>query len=189
MELIRTFVAIDVKMDNVFKNKWQELKLLLRSEQIKWVDENSLHLTLFFLGDTPANTIDNIVRALEIDLVNIKAFNLKIQGFGTFGNPSAPKVIWAGIERSESLNFLKETVRNAITSKGFEEKSDKFHPHFTLGRIKVIQHSKELINFIGSNKLIILQESVIDNVIFYQSVLKPTGPIYKPIRIFKLPSL
>ena len=188
MESLRTFVAIDVKVETDLKNRWQELKNLLRNDSIKWVDEYPLHLTLFFLGKTPINLVDNISQKLEFDLQKVTTFNIKLQGFGTFGNPNSPRVIWVGIAKSEQLSHLKQIVSGAISSFGYEEEGD-FSPHFTLGRVKRMQPSNELISFINSNKSIILQEAEVNNVVFYQSILTPSEPIYKALKSIKLPSL
>jgi RNA 2',3'-cyclic 3'-phosphodiesterase len=189
MESLRTFIAIDVKIEKELKRKWIELKTLLRNDNIKWVDEHSLHLTLFFLGDTPSNLIDSIGCKLESELDKTSSFSIKLKGFGTFGNTKSPRVIWVGIAQSERLNLLKQTVNRVISSLGFEEQEGDFSPHFTLGRIKQMMPSNELLGFINRNKSILLQVAEVENIIFYQSVLTPNGPIYKPLKTIKLPSL
>lgn len=189
MESLRTFIAIDVKVETMLKSKWHELKSILRTDSIKWVDEQSIHLTLFFLGDTPTDMISSISKKLECELQNFSSFKLRLQGFGTFGNPQMPKVIWIGLSTSEQLLLLKEKVNAIISDFGFDEPNGKFSPHLTLGRVKHIKSSNELRTFISSNKSEILQETVIDKVIFYQSTLRPEGPIYKPLKVVKLLSL
>jgi len=189
MESLRTFIAIDVKVEKELKSKWLELKTALRNDNIKWVDENSLHLTLFFLGNTPFDLIDSIGHKLDSELHGIHSFSIKIQGFGTFGNPKSPRVIWAGISKSEQLKGLKETVGGAISSSGFYEQEGAFSPHFTLGRVKQMHPSDELLSFINRNGSIVLQEVEVKEVVFYQSILKPNGPVYKPLKTVKLLSL
>lgn len=189
MESLRTFIAINVKVEAELANRWRELKNLLNNGIIKWVNEDSLHLTLFFLGDTPTDKIDTIKQNLERELQNFASFNITIKGFGTFGHPKSPKVIWAGIANAEKLNQLNRIVSGAIMPLGFEAQSERFSPHFTLGRVKQMQLSKGLANFINKNESVVLQEAKVDEVIFYQSILKPSGAIYKPLKIIKLPSL
>lgn len=189
MESIRTFIAIDARVDQALLKKWQEVKSLLCNDSIKWVDEQSLHLTLFFLGETPIDLIDNISQELEADIQKHSSFKITLQGFGIFGNPKSPKVIWIGIAKSEQLYQLKKDVNSILTSLDFDEPDGKFSPHFTLGRIKQIKTTFELYSFINKNKTEFLQEVEVDKVIFYQSTLKPTGPIYRPIKEIKLLSL
>lgn len=189
METIRTFVAVDVKVGFELESKWNEVKSILRNDNIKWVEPNSLHLTLFFLGDTPFSLVESISQKLALDLQGIESFDIRLQGFGTFGSSISPRIIWAGIARSESLIQLKHIVSNAILPFGFKEQQGDFSPHFTLGRVKNMRPSNELVHFINSNKLNVLQVAAVDKVIFYQSILKPNGPIYKPLSEIKLPCL
>jgi RNA 2',3'-cyclic 3'-phosphodiesterase len=189
MESLRTFVGINVKVDQILLRKWQEIKSLLRNDSIKWVDEQTLHLTLFFLGETPSDKIETIAKTIELEIKNIPSFKIVLQGFGVFGNPKNPKVIWAGIAKSEQLFQLKKIVSSTIIPFGFDEPDGKFSPHFTLGRIKQQKSTIDLINYINLNKTEVLQEVVVDKVIFYQSILKPSGPVYIPIKEIKLLSL
>lgn len=189
MESLRTFIAINVKVETELATRWRELKKLLNNDIIKWVNEDSLHLTLFFLGDTPIDKIDPIKQNLERELRNFASFNITIKGFGTFGHPKSPKVIWAGIANTEKLNQLNKIISDAIIPLGFEAQSEKFSPHFTLGRVKQMRLPNGLANFINKNVSNILQEVKVDEVIFYQSILKPSGPVYKSLKTIKLPYL
>ncbi len=186
MDTLRTFVAIDVKVDRVLDGKWKELKTLLKDDSIKWVDEQSLHLTLFFLGNTPIDLIDQIAQKLELGLRGFSSFQIKLQGFGLFGSPNLPRIIWVGMAKSDCLFSLMKIVRASVLSFGFEEPAGDFSPHFTLGRVRQLKSSTDLINYINKNNSKIVQEAEVKSVIFYQSVLTPTGPVYKPLKEIKL---
>ena len=189
METLRTFVAIDVNIETELDSKWKELKILLQNDTIKWVDEKSLHLTLFFLGETSVDIVEQISFKLETELQKVTPFKIFLQGFGTFGKNNVPKVIWAGISKSEQLIGLKNLVAGIISGYGFEEQHGIFSPHFTLGRVKQMRKNTEFENFIRRYELTEFQETIVDKVIFYQSVLTPKGPIYRPLKIIKLLSL
>ena len=189
MDTIRTFIAIDINVEKPLQDKWQEIKDLLQSEQIKWVDGDKLHLTLFFLGDTPIKNIDGIANRLEKELYGKKEFKIAIQGFGYFGSASNPKVFWTGVSKSDELILVKDSVTKALNAYGFIEEHREFSAHITLARIKFMKQPKLLTNFIQQNKSIIFQESVVDRIILYNSDLRPSGPIYTPIKEIKLLSL
>lgn len=186
METIRTFVAIELKVEQTLKESWQHLRNLLQGENIKWVDEQTLHLTLFFLGETQIKAVNEISNNLEINIIKVPAFTIKLQGFGSFGNPGNPKVIWVGITKSESIIHLQRNVSEVLISFGFKAESRDFSPHITLGRVKHMKSSASLVEFIQNNRLTFFQESLVERVILYRSDLKPTGPIYTPIKTFKL---
>lgn len=189
METLRTFIAIDVEVGSALKKKWTELKLLLRNDSIKWVDEHTIHLTLFFLGDTPISQIEKIASHLELVISNVQSYKITLNGLGVFGNRNQPKVVWVGISESKELFKLKEIINQTILLLGYREHKENFSPHITLGRVKQIKSSIELINYIDKNRLEVFQEIEIGRVIFYQSLLTPAGPIYKPLKEIKLLSL
>lgn len=189
MDNLRTFVAIDIKVEHSLKSKWEELKLLLRNDTVKWVDERTIHLTLFFLGETTPLQVKEVTRELEIALKDTQTFLIQITGLGLFGNPSNPKVIWAGIAESKPLQLLKEKLDIALLRQGFEDTQSKFSPHLTLGRIKHIKSTNVLNSLIKSNKSFHFYDVEVARVIFYQSILTPSGPIYKPLKEIKLLSL
>lgn len=189
MENLRTFVAIDVRVEPSLKSKWEELKQLLHNDSVKWVNEHTIHLTLLFLGETTPLQVKGVSQALEKTLKNISGFKISISGLGLFGNPNNPKVIWTGISESQSLYQLKEKVDIALSPLGFEYPQSKFSPHLTLGRIKHIKSANELNCFIKSHKSLHFYDVEVNKVIFYQSILSPNGPIYKPLNELKLLSL
>jgi RNA 2',3'-cyclic 3'-phosphodiesterase len=189
MEMIRAFVAIDIQVENALKERWVELKFKLKNDSIKWVDEQTLHLTLFFLGDTPADMINNIAQKIEFKLRNFSSFDISLQGLGIFGSSLSPRVIWTGIAKSNQVIELNKLVCSTIIPFGFDKPSGSFTPHLTLGRVKQLRSAKELITFINSHRNEIFQESKIEKVVIYQSILKPTGPIYIPLKEIRLLSL
>lgn len=189
METLRTFIAIDVEVVPALKKKWTELKLLLHNDSVKWVNEHTIHLTLFFLGDTPISQIDKIANHLELAISKAQPFKITLNGLGIFGNGNQPKVIWIGISESKELFKLKEIINQTILLLGYNEPNGNFSPHLTLGRVKQIRSSIELTNYIDKNRFEVFQEVEIGRVIFYQSLLTTTGPIYKPLKEIKLLSL
>ena len=66
MENIRSFVAIELPQN--LKDEMAELQLKLgkgKTGNVKWVDPESIHLTLKFLGGVPADRIETIFQALK----------------------------------------------------------------------------------------------------------------------------
>lgn len=186
MNLIRTFVAIKIPVGNVLTDVWNELRGKLGGNQVKWVSPDFLHLTLFFLGDTPEDQIPNI----GIDLKNVLAaqnsFEVELKGLGYFGSHLNPKVIWVGIERCIELTRVKRDVTRVISSYGFLDDQRSFDPHITLGRIKHILEPQILPRMMHGYANFIFQKTKVSSVIHYKSELRPTGPIYTPINEFFL---
>ncbi len=186
METLRTFVALDIRPNDELIANWNELKNILKFDRIKWVDSNTLHLTLFFLGDTPANKIKTMSQNITQALFQTNSFPLTIKGFGSFGKPNQPKVLWVGVESSRELLELKEKINGALIPLGFLEEHKEFNPHITLGRVKEIKPTEEIKKFIQQKKEVMYQTVNINEVVLYQSILRSDGPIYKPLNTFKL---
>ena len=66
-------------------------------------------------------------------------FEMIIKGAGVFKNLKDPRVIWTGIEHSEKLNKLNESIKPGLKDAGIILEDRTFNPHLTLGRIKSIK--------------------------------------------------
>ncbi len=138
MEQVRSFIAIELP---------EELKLLLVQLQaqlksgnhplIKWVGPNSIHLTLKFLGNVPADSIADITRAMEEAAQGISAFHLEVKEPGAFPNLRRVKVVWVGIEgQVDKLSQLQQRIESNLAPLGFAPELRRFTPHLTLARLR-----------------------------------------------------
>lgn len=184
-DIVRTFISIDIKPEMQVVYLWAKLRVALKNDSIKWVDSSAIHLTILFLGDTPVNQIRPIASALSESLGGISSFRISIKGVGTFGKPN-PKVVWLGVDASEELNNLKQLVDKALVRFGYEDENKTFSPHLTLGRIKFLKSKMPLSSIIAQYRDAILQKVHVSQVILYQSVLTPQGPVYKPLETITL---
>ncbi len=186
MNLIRTFVAIKIPIGNALTDVWNDLRDKLGGSQVKWVASDFLHLTLFFLGDTPEEQIQMIGNDIRNVLANQNGFEVELKGLGYFGNPSNPKVIWVGIERCAQLTKIKRDITQVISSHGFLDDQRAFNPHITLGRVRSIHEPQLLQRLIHGYADFMFQRTKVTSVIHYRSELRPAGPIYTPINEFSL---
>lgn len=182
----RTFIAIKIPLTKNASELINEIKFELKEERIKWVESWNLHITLFFIGDTEENMIDEIGKSLSEKLENISPFNLKCENLGVFKNTLNPKALWIGIHESESLNGLKLAVNEALSMLGFSTEERLFKPHLTIGRTKFLNDKNRIKKLIEEYKDVVFQNLQIDKVSFYESILTPKGPIYKVLREFQL---
>lgn len=178
---MRTFVAIKIPVEQNLKATLRDFRSELRNEKIKWVDFSTLHLTLFFLGDTSAIQVEQIKENFANVLTGFPKFSLEIKGFGTFGQKRNPKVIWVGVKPITELIELHRIVNSIIEPLGFTPDERGFNPHITIGRVKQVDDPEllaELIEEFGDSAN---QNATIDCIILYKSELTPKGPIYTPI--------
>lgn len=182
----RIFIGIKIPLSTKAAELMYDVKQELKDEKIKWVEKQNLHLTLFFLGNTDESYIDKISNQLTKSLAGIKSFNLKMEGLGVFKNSLNPKTVWFGIRNSENLINLKNAVDSAMSLFGFLFEGSHFKPHVTVGRVKFVKNRKRFKTMIEKYSNAEIQELEINEVIFYESVLKPQGPVYEILKEFPL---
>jgi RNA 2',3'-cyclic 3'-phosphodiesterase len=182
----RIFIALKVNPGETLVNLVSSIKSGLINEGIKWINLDNIHITLAFLGDTEENMINILRSKLKDKCEGSGKFELMLQGTGLFKNYHDPRVIWAGIEMSEKLThlnaFVIDAVREAVP--GIEERP--FKPHLTLGRIKFINNKPALEALLKKFHETKIQRVPVNEVILYESILKPDGPLYNPLDIIKL---
>ena len=182
----RTFIAIKTSISKETAKLINEIKFELKDEKIRWIENDNLHITLFFLGETSIEVTDNICKLLYVELSAIKSFSLSCEGIGVFRNIHNPKALWFGIKESGNLTALKNAIDHTMKDVGFELSEKQFKPHLTIGRTKFIKNKKQFRACIEKYKDYKIQNFEINEVIFYESILTAKGAIYKEIKKFSL---
>jgi len=59
----------------------------------RWAHPDDWHITLHFIGETDADRIPAIVRALDESAAGARPFDVELRGLGTFGPPARPAVL------------------------------------------------------------------------------------------------
>ncbi|HDO06281.1 MAG TPA: RNA 2',3'-cyclic phosphodiesterase [Bacteroidetes bacterium] len=182
----RLFVAIKIVPDENFLKSYHALRYALQLEKISWVKPDNFHLTLKFLGKTPEEKLPVIRTALQQAAAQTPCFSMKMAGTGIFGSSYKPRVLWFGVENDETIHQLGEMVLNSLDKAGFPRDRQNFIPHLTIGRINKIEHKKMFQEAIAAHRDDFLQEFPVDKIILYESLLKPSGVIYRVIMDFPL---
>ena len=177
----RTFIAVRVEAGEKLKDAISLLKSELKDENIRWVELSNMHITLAFIGSTGEPVIKNVCSMLKDDFAGFGDIEFNLSGLGVFGNISAPRILYAGIENCERLAAAQEIVKNGLKSLGVNLEERQFKPHLTIGKIKDIRDKSILPWMIQKYSGAILQTVNVSEVIYYESVLLPTGPLYKPL--------
>ncbi len=182
----RTFFAVDIHPDKKLLSDIQEIKASLRDEKIKWIQDNQWHLTLKFLGDTREETIGSLIHDVSLGIRKLPCMNLHLFSLGLFKNLHNPRILWIGIKPDAMLSDVAKFINEITLQYGFEAENREFSPHLTIGRIKEIRHTSILNTTIGQFKDTSFGTVRISEIIFYESILKPDGPVYIPIHKFPL---
>ena len=180
----RLFLAIKFKAEDLLIQTFGQLKSELKHERIKWANLDNLHLTLKFFGETPVLDIDSIISTIEVITNAQSSFILQLESLGVFGSSYNPKVIWAGISKTNELIKLEQDLMRQLEEIGFKNDRQNFIPHLTLGRIKQLNDKKLFQQIVDKHKQSFFQESKIDKIILFESVLSPTGANHSVVQKF-----
>jgi len=182
----RIFIAIKIEPENDLLRIYSSLKSVLGIEKINWVDPLNIHLTLAFLGDTEEERIKVAAIMLKKQCCGFGEFDFNLSGTGVFKDFNDPRVIWIGVNESEKLAELYGRIKTGLEDTGFKTEDRPFRPHITIGRIKFLRDPGALQSAVEKYRDMEVQKVNVQKVILYESILKPAGPVYKPIGIFKL---
>lgn len=182
----RLFAAIKLSPSEEFLDILESLKFDLFDDQIKWVDENKMHLTLKFFGDTDEGKIPLICEILKNAAKLTGQFEIDIQRTGIFGSKYEPRVIWFGIEKSEELQALYFNITENLQKIGYIPDRQNFVPHLTIGRIKKIADKNFFQKVIDRHKEKFIQTEWVDEFFLIESILKREGPVYQLLETFEL---
>jgi len=184
--VIRAFVAVDLELQTVQRIAEAIDRLRPRIPGIRWLPPTHFHLTLKFLGDVDEAKVEPIAAALERDLYPFSCFTINAKGLGVFPDLKRPRILWVGLVGGE-LNALASRVEKALVPFGFSAERRAFTPHLTVGRWRDFNgSSKELGDEVEKWRGHDFGRSNVDEVILFQSVLKPEGAVYRPLKVVAL---
>ena len=184
MKQVRTFIAIelDETINAALADLQEQLKAKVPQGSVRWVKPGGIHLTLKFLGDVPANRIEEIERALTQACAGFPSFSFSVGGLGCFPNPRRPRVVWVGVrEESGTLAGLQKAIEDGMEKLGFAPEGRKFHAHLTLGRTQRRASSgdvRRLGQLVTEMEIGELGQMEARAVSLMKSDLKPTGAVY-----------
>jgi len=86
----------------------------------------------------------------------------------------------------ENIISLQQRLEVLLEKMGFQAEDRPFHPHLTLGRVKSNRGREELVGRMEKYREEEFGDFQVETVIFFKSDLRPSGPIYTPLREIKL---
>ena len=138
----------------------------------RWTPPEQFHLTLSFIGEVDGSTFLDIREALAD--VTVPQFSLQLQGVGFFPPRGQPRVIWAGVEKSEPLHLLQRKITTRLFHLGLELENRKFIPHTTLARLQQTPAGK-VGKYLQENGLFRSRPFTVAQFALYSSVLGRSG--------------
>jgi RNA 2',3'-cyclic 3'-phosphodiesterase len=129
---MRIFIALDI--DDAIRERIQRFMDGVRefAPDARWVRPESLHVTLKFIGEKPAEVVEEIKKALASVRADPVAMSFRGQGF--FPTAKSARVFWVGIESGPALAALARAVDSVTAALAIPKEERAFSPHLTLAR-------------------------------------------------------
>lgn len=149
----------------------------------RWLKPEGIHLTLKFIGYIEETQIDPISDAVCQVITDQKPLVLKVEGIGVFPNLKRPRVIWVGLTGDIGrLMLIQKRIEESLSLLGFPVENRPFSPHLTVGRVPSPKKLADLTDRIRELEGITFDSFTVNELVLYQSTLRPTGAIYTPLR-------
>lgn len=159
---MRVFVA--VKLDEAVKKAIAGVSSRVRksSRGGRYSDPSNYHITLEFIGETDPEGLKGICRAMDYAASETPAFNIKIEGLGSFGK-SDSAIVWMGVSLGRDMLYeLDRKLAGGLREEGFAIDRKGFSPHITIGRRVYLGDSLQSVksgNWVQPVDGIVLMES------------------------------
>ncbi len=182
---LRTFVALEVPpLQKQGIAKYLETWSRLHRNGINWVKPENLHLTLLFIGDTRNADLQDWKKELYALTRRTDSFRMQCLGFELFPSRE-PRLLWVKLATADKavFDFAKALQRTARELE-YQPDAKPLKLHITAARLKTQQPAWLEQEFMQAELPKELAE--FNTVTFYQSILKPDGPVYVPLQQYDL---
>ena len=168
---MRLFVGLD--MPELLRDRLTALCGSLAGA--RWTPPENFHLTLRFIGETRPDVAEEVDHALAA--IRAPAFSLTLSGTGTFNRGGRPSALWAGLERNEPLEHLRNKIETALQRIGLPPDRKRFQPHITLARVDGITEAV-LAGWVQAHNLLRSESVPITHFTLFSSQLGKEQPVY-----------
>lgn len=149
----------------------------------RWIRPGNLHLSLRFIGEVDEHAAADL--DAQLGRITASGFDLKISDVGSFGPDRNPTVLWAGAERSDALQHLRDKVDRAVITAGLKADDRKFKPHITLARLKN-GHRERVHRWLSDNAFLSTTPFPVDRFVLFRSHLNRDSASYEPLAEYLL---
>lgn len=178
MSRMRTFIAVE--LPDAMRARLASLQEILgrTGADVKWVEAESLHVTLLFLGEVDMRDLTGVCKAVSAGCAGVAPFAMSVEGVGSFGPPSRPRTVWAAVnEGHDELILLHAAVEAPLLEAGcYRREERRFTPHVTLGRVR--GETEGLPEALLKQQRFEAGDFEVREVAVMSSELRAEGPVY-----------
>lgn len=177
-EQLRVFFAIelDESARSEASRSVRALQNGTHDDTVRWVREESLHVTLRFIGDVERVRIRALSDSVRKQTAALRPFRLEFGGVRPFPSRRRPGFWVLDVGPVEPLEELAAAVEQGVRMAGFAPESRPFRPHLTLGRIR-----GKKVPAVTGDVTVVGEGCVVKDAVLFKSDLLPSGAQYTPI--------
>lgn len=177
------FVSLNLPAEIKKKVKELVVRLVKLNLPVRWLAEENLHLTLFFLGYQDDPSVKKIEQSLKQTSGHHQPFQLEIKNLILIPAKN-PKVVCLGFRDSDELISLQQEIFKKLFSfEKLKRNSHSFKPHITIGRLK-----RGIVDLSVLEKIKFRDQFEVKEIKLMESFLKPAGTTYQELANFSFES-
>lgn len=179
---MRCFVAIPLPADvrEGVAAVQRQAREACGSVDMRWIAPTSMHLTLKFLGNVPADRLDAIREVLTSCVAGSHLPRVSLSGVGAFPSPRRAQVVWLGVaEGAAAVGDLAAAIDGTLAPLGFEPEARPFAAHLTLGRVRAPRRGADLRGALAALCRVHAGSWTPHSVVLYESHLRPSGAVHE----------
>ena len=146
----------------------------------RWQDDDQLHLTLRFVGETDPRRADDLAAALAT--IRFAPFPIALSGVGQFDRRGRIDALWASVQPRDALTQLHRKIDRACVDVGFPGDQRAYLPHITLARFS--RSGSVIDSFLSHNAALSSPPFLIDSFILFESHLTQAGARYDVAAVY-----
>jgi RNA 2',3'-cyclic 3'-phosphodiesterase len=148
---MRTFVALNIDPAERQRLASSLMPLRERDLPIRWTREESLHLTLRFLGDIEGAEVERLRDTLHSVASRHEPLSLRFGGIGAFPSLRRANIVWIGVAADSALMALQRDAELALAKLGYGREPKPFRPHVTAGRAQNPGRAPDIERLVGAH--------------------------------------
>jgi 2'-5' RNA ligase len=145
-------------------------------DSIRWLREETFHVTLRFLGDTDFGRIQALVDCVREQTSTLQPFRMELGGLRPFPSKRGAFAVVLDVGPVERFVELAAAVDRGTVAAGFDPETRRFRPHLTLGRVRGKKFTGVTAAVTPAG-----QGYDVNEVVLFRSDLHPSGAQYTPL--------
>lgn len=181
---LRLFVAVSIPRPHLERVAQGIAPFKEKVVNARWAPIENQHLTLKFLGSTPADRFDDVAAVCRMVASSHRPAEISLGEIGAFPSAKRVRVLWVGVHDAASLLAgLAADLDRAFEPLGFAAEGRSFTPHLTLCRFKIPVPLKGGLPEVDLSSL---PSFKVERLELFRSHLSPKGARYEVLEEFEL---